>query len=91
MHLGGLFFSLVLNLMGWYCPLTHLETYLRTLYSGQPPYGGSFIFHYLEHIVYPEWPEKAIRIGGIVFVCVNLLGYGALAKRYITKRRELKG
>ena len=24
-HLGGLLFALVLNALGWYCPLTHLE------------------------------------------------------------------
>ena len=27
-HLGGLFFSLVINLFGWYCPLTYLENFL---------------------------------------------------------------
>ena len=74
-HLGGLLFSLVLNLFGWYCPLTHLENYLHSLHPGHLTYGGSFIAHYMEQIVYPELPEKIVRIGGILFVCLNMIAY----------------
>ena len=74
-HLGGLFFSLVLNLSGWHCPLTHLENYLNSLHPGPLTYGGSFITHYLEQIVYPGLPEKIVRIGGILFVSLTMIAY----------------
>lgn len=80
-HLGGLLFSLLLNLLGWYCPLTYAEYYLRNLYGDSGTYSGSFIVHYLELIIYPDLPERTIRIGEIVFVSVNLVVYGILAKR----------
>ncbi|MCP4667308.1 MAG: DUF2784 domain-containing protein [Deltaproteobacteria bacterium] len=87
-HLGGLLFSLVLNLFGWYCPLTHLENYLNSLYPGSLTYGGSFIAHYLEQIVYPDLPEIFIRIGGILFVCLNIIVYLVVAKKYWETKRS---
>ena len=88
-HLGGLLFSLVLNLFGWYCPLTYLENYLITSSSGTA-YGNSFIAHYLVPIVYPDLPENIIRISEIIFVLLVLVVYGALARRYLKKRRFSK-
>jgi hypothetical protein len=82
-HLGGLLFSLVLNLFGWYCPLTHLENYLHSLHPGHLTYDGSFIAHYLEQIVYPELPEKIIRIGGILFVILNAVVYLTVGRKML--------
>jgi hypothetical protein len=82
LHLGGLLFSLILNLLGSYCPLTYLEHYLRGLESGMGSYTGSFIARYVELIVYPDVSERAIRIGEVVFVGMNLCVYGLLARRY---------
>jgi len=87
-HLGGLLFSLVLNLFGWYCPLTYLENYLHSLHPGYLTYGGSFIAHYMEQIVYPELPEKIIRIGGILFVCLNVVIYLVVGKKYWESRKN---
>jgi hypothetical protein len=33
-------------------------------------------------LIYPDLPEKYIRIGGILFVCLYVVGYAYLAKRY---------
>jgi len=85
-HLGGLLFSLFINMLGMYCPLTYLENYLRSTYGASGPYLGSFIAHYLERIIYLDLPERAIRIGEIIFVCLNLVVYGILAKRYSQDR-----
>jgi len=84
LHLGGLIFSLLLNLLGWYCPLTYLENVLlRSAHKGTYP--GSFIFHYLEIVIYPDFPEEVIRLGVILFVCLNLAVYGVVAKRYLRR------
>ncbi|HUU81331.1 MAG TPA: DUF2784 domain-containing protein [Acidobacteriota bacterium] len=82
LHLGGLVFSLFINLLGMYCPLTYLENFLRESGGHTLGYGGSFMSHYLEMIIYPDLPEKTIRIGEIFFVAINLFVYGILAKRY---------
>ena len=86
-HLGGLLFSLFINMLGMYCPLTYLENYLRSIYGASGPYLGSFIAHYLERVIYLDLPEKTIRMGEILFVCLNLVVYGVLAKRYFLRSR----
>ena len=84
-HLAGLLFSLLLNLLGWYCPLTYLENYLQQIHDRGLAYSGSFLVHYLEPIIYPNLSERTIRIGGIAFVILNLFAYGVLAGRYLRK------
>jgi len=86
-HLGGLLFSLFINIVGLYCPLTYLETYLRYTCGNEGMYKGSFIAHYLEPIIYPNLSEMTIRIGEILFVCTNLVVYGVLAKKYFLRSR----
>lgn len=81
-HLGGLVFSFFLNLFGWYCPLTYLENYLYSMKEGHTAYTSSFLAHYLEKIVYPDLPEKSIRLGEILFVVVNLIVYGLIGIHY---------
>ena len=80
-HLGGLGFSFLLNLMGWYCPLTYLENYFRSLFSPGAVYSSPFMMVYFYRFLYPGLPEHLLRIGEIVFVCLNLLGYAYVAKR----------
>ena len=86
-HLGGLLFSLFINIVGLYCPLTYLETYLRYTCGNEGMYSGSFIAHYLEPIIYPNLSEMTIRIGEILFVCTNLVIYGVFAKKKFLRSR----
>lgn len=90
-HLGGLLFSLIINLFGWYCPLTYLENYLHASGAREAGDKESFIAHYLVPIVYPALPEKAIRIGEMVFVVMLLVVYGALARRRYMRSRSSSG
>jgi hypothetical protein len=82
LHIGGLIFSFLLNIFGWYCPLTHLENYLHSASHLGAYYAGSFITNYLNLIIYLDLPLNYIRIGGIVFVALNLIGYAYLIKKY---------
>jgi hypothetical protein len=82
LHAAGLVSSLVLNLMGWYCPLTYAEKYLKVSLQSGHTYGGSFFGHYLIPFIYPDLPESYIRLGGMVFVCVHLCVYGILVMKY---------
>jgi hypothetical protein len=87
-HLGGLLLSLLLNLLGWYCPLTYLENYLRGPIPDGGTYSGPFIVHYLELIIYPDLPERTIRTGEILFVCLNLVVYGVLLRSYLLRSHQ---
>jgi len=82
LHVAGLLFTLFLNIMGWYCPLTYVENYLHTLPGSASTHSESFITPYLYHLIYPDLPEKYIRVGDILFFCLYLTAYGYLAKRY---------
>lgn len=81
-HLGGLLFSLVLNIFGWYCPLTYLENYLRRIYDVKSAYSGPFTATYLERIIYPDLPELYIRVSEIFFVILYVGFYAFLAKKH---------
>ncbi|MFH1242043.1 MAG: DUF2784 domain-containing protein [Pseudomonadota bacterium] len=90
-HLGGLIFSLIINIFGWYCPLTYLENYLHALSVRGLGYKVSFVQHHLVPIVYPDLPERTIRIGEILFVFVLLIVYGALARRLYIRSHSSSG
>ena len=82
LHMAGLLFTLILNLVGWYCPLTYLENYLYALNDPISTYRGSFIINYLQHIVYLDLPGQYIRIVGISFAVLSIGIYVYLIKRY---------
>ena len=87
-HASGLLFSLVLNLMGWYCPLTYLENHLnsvdRTVVSGDK----SFMERTLEKVIYPDVDEALIRKGEIIFVVMNGIAYAWAGKRRTGDRSQ---
>ena len=80
-HIAGLIFTLVLNLGGWYCPLTYLENYLHGLYDPQLPYSDSFITNNLQKLIYLELDEVYLRLGAIAWVGLNMAGYVLLLQR----------
>jgi len=80
-HLGGLVFALVLNALGWYCPLTHVENYLRSLQDPHSAYSTSFIARSLEKFVYPDISESLLRGAELILTSLYLLVYGYWAKR----------
>jgi len=53
-HIPALVFAFLLELFRWYCPLTHLEVWLRRKHDPALAYAGSFIAHYLERLIYLE-------------------------------------
>jgi hypothetical protein len=52
LHISGLVFAFVIQVFGWYCPLTHLEVWLRAKHDPLLAYTGSFIIHYVEGLIY---------------------------------------
>jgi len=68
LHLSGLIFAFTIQIFDWYCPLTHLEVWLRSKHNSALTYTGSFIIHYVEKIVYIELSRNLIAILTI-FLC----------------------
>ena len=74
-HISGLVFAFVIQIFDWYCPLTHLEVWLRSKYDPALVYTGSFIFHYVEKIVYIELSRFLVLLLTIFLWGLNLWIY----------------
>ena len=81
-HISGLIFAFIIQIFDWYCPLTHLEVWLRSKHDPALAYTGSFIPHHIEKIVYIELPRYTIFILTI-FLC------GFNAWMYLRKRKKV--
>jgi hypothetical protein len=74
-HITGLGFAIVSQVFGWYCPLTHLEVWLREQHDPTQAYPGSFIAYYAEQLVYITVTPKIIFFLTIVLIGINILIY----------------
>jgi hypothetical protein len=53
-HTAALVGTIIMQVTGTICPLTHLEEYLRRAAAPGFSYGGSFIVSWLRHLIYIE-------------------------------------
>lgn len=79
-HIAGLAFAFPLELFDWYCPLTHLEVWLRRK-GAQAGYSESFITHYLNRLIYIDLPHTLIVSLTIALCAANAWLYLSKAKR----------
>lgn len=70
-HISGLAFGFVIQIFDWYCPLTHLETWLRAKHDPSLAYTGSFIIYYVEKMVYIELSRNLILILTVILCGLN--------------------
>ncbi|NTU43771.1 MAG: DUF2784 domain-containing protein, partial [Nitrospirales bacterium] len=81
-HISGLFFALFIHVLDWYCPLTHIEVWLRSLHNPALAYRGSFIIHYVERIIYLDASPLLITVLTITLCAFHGWIYtGALRRR----------
>ena len=66
-HLAAVGLVVVQAWLGLVCPLTTLEMYLREQ-AGDPTYGGTFIAHWLQRLLFYEAPQWAFAL------CYTLFG-----------------
>ena len=88
LHLSGLAFALITEILGWYCPLTYLEVWLRSNHDPRWVYAGSFIVHYVEKIVYLELSRTLIVIGTVILVGFNVWFYRKRRERRTYPKRS---
>ena len=80
-HISGLVFAVIIQVFGWYCPLTYLEVWLRSKHDPTLSYAGSFIIHYMEKMIYIELP------GSLVFF-LSILLFGINSWLYLRGRKN---
>jgi hypothetical protein len=80
-HIAGLGFSIVLQVFGWYCPLTHLEFWLRQQHDPGLAYRSSFIAHYAGKLVYLEISPALVLVLTVLLTAVNGWIYGKRFRR----------
>ena len=68
LHVATLVYGVIIEIFGFWCPLTAFETWLEVL-GGVSAYRGPFLLHYLDAVVYPNIRPNLL-IGGAVAVCV---------------------
>ena len=83
LHLPAAVWGVVVDWMGWICPLTPLENHLRML-AGANPYSGDFIEHYCLPIIYPAGltPRIQMLLAGVVLVLNGAVYAVLLRKRW---------
>jgi hypothetical protein len=74
-HLSGLAFALIIQIFDWFCPLTHLEFWLRGKHNPDLAYAGSFIIYYVERIVYIEISRYIVLIVTLLLGAFNVWIY----------------
>jgi hypothetical protein len=71
-HLPAACWGVVIEMMGWYCPLTGLENWLLRR-AGREGYSGGFVSHYIFALIYPAGLTRTIEIAiGVVVLVVNV-------------------
>jgi len=82
-HLPAALWGILIEYVGFICPLTPLEVELRER-AGEPGYAGGFIEHYITPVVYPPGLTRGHQIGiATVFLVLNI----AIYWRVVARRR----
>lgn len=88
-HLPALAWGALVIGMGWICPLTPLEVWLRER-AGQDGYAGGFIEHYVVGIIYPEGITRTTQmVLAAVLIVGNIVVYTLWARRRAGARRAV--
>ncbi|MDA2815132.1 DUF2784 domain-containing protein [Nocardiopsis sp. RSe5-2] len=84
-------YALAITLVGWDCPLTHVEDWARVRagQAGLPPEG--FIEHYLTGVIYPAEHLLTAQLAVAAAVAASWAGAAVLAARRRARRRARGG
>lgn len=75
LHLSGIAFALFIQILNFYCPLTYLETWLRSKQNPLLLPIDSFIIYYIEKLIYIEISPWVILLFTIILFAFNILLY----------------
>ncbi|MGD8374828.1 MAG: DUF2784 domain-containing protein [Acidobacteriota bacterium] len=91
-HLPALLWGTWVELVGWICPLTPLESWLRRR-GGTAGYEEGFLEHYLLPILYPAHLGRGLQVAlGLGVLLLNAAIYTwALRRRRRARRFDTRG
>ena len=85
-HVPAVLWAALIEFVGWVCPLTPLENWLRKT-GGEFEYRSSFIEHYILPILYPSALTRHLQIIlGLLVIVVNLGIYGWVLHRTLKSK-----
>jgi hypothetical protein len=73
-HVAAVVWGVGIIAIGWDCPLTPLEKWLRRL-GGEASYEGGFVDRYLENVVYPGELTPHLRVVAAIAIVVAWTGW----------------
>lgn len=83
LHLPCVTWGILVEFMGWYCPLTPLENYFRDK-AGLELYSGDFVMQYIMPILYPQGLTRDWQlVFGFIVLLFNAIIYGYLIRRWL--------
>lgn len=71
LHVVTLVYGVIIEIFGFWCPLTAFETWLEVR-GNVPVYHGPFLLHYLDVVVYPDIPPNLLTAGAVAVCILNL-------------------
>jgi hypothetical protein len=74
LHVATLVYGVIVEIFGFWCPLTALEKWLDVR-GGVSAYRGSFVLHYLDALVYPNVSPNLLVAGAVALCILNLWIY----------------
>ena len=81
-YLPAAVYGALIEFIGFTCPLTPLENYLRRR-AGEAGYRGGFIAHYLLRVIYPAGLTRGVQIGlGVLVVVIAVTGCAGYLHRH---------
>lgn len=80
-HVPVALYGAMIEFVGFVCPLTPLENWLRRR-GGESGYDGGFIEHYITAALYPGRLTRAVQIGlGVAVLVLNAAVYAVWLRR----------
>jgi hypothetical protein len=80
-HVPVVLWAVLIEWIGWVCPLTPLENWLR-YQAGEAGYHGSFVEQYVLPLIYPTGLTRAVQfVLGAIVLGLNVVIYGWVIAR----------
>lgn len=86
-HLGMILILMVQAVFGWICPMTDWEVVLR-IQAGEPVYGGSFVAHWVEELLYYDLSEETFNVIYLGFGLLVLFLYWFVPSRWLLRKKK---
>jgi hypothetical protein len=85
-HIPAVLWAVLVEIMGWVCPLTPLENWFRARAGGEG-YTSDFIEHYLLPVLYPAQLTRTFQITlGVLLFALNIAIYSWVIHRLIRQK-----